>query len=101
MTPFLFFVSEKQQPTIRDWGTSYVIGASDEVVLDNIQTWKSKERFFKIYKSLKSLGSLIRSPALVLEGWVSIVESSYEMVGRWEAQWMHLHISQVRRSHLL
>lgn len=42
---------------------------------------EEQRRFFKIYKTLKSLGSLIRSPALVLEGWVSIVESSYEMVG--------------------
>ena len=48
VAPFLFFVSEKQQPTIRDWGTSYVIGASDEVVPDNTETWKNKERFFKI-----------------------------------------------------
>ena len=42
VTPFLFFVSEKQQPTIRDWGTSYVIRVFDEVVPDNIETWKSK-----------------------------------------------------------
>lgn len=48
VAPFLFFVSEKQQPTIRDWGTSYVIGASDDVVPDNTETWKNKERFFKI-----------------------------------------------------
>lgn len=42
VTPFLVFVSEKQQPTIRDGGTSYVSGASDEVAPDYIITWKCK-----------------------------------------------------------
>lgn len=40
VTPFLVFVSEKQQPTIRGGGTSYVSGASDEVAPDYIITWK-------------------------------------------------------------
>lgn len=51
VAPFLFFVSEKQQPTIRDWGTSYVIGASDEVVPVIQKHGRTKKDFLKSRKA--------------------------------------------------
>ena len=47
VAPFLFFVSESNNQQL-ETGGPHVIGASDEVVPDNTETWKNKERFFKI-----------------------------------------------------
>lgn len=60
---FLFFVSEKQQPMMREGGAYYANGAPDEVARDNLITWKCKYDFLK---NPKEFGYLINSPALVL-----------------------------------
>lgn len=59
---FLFFISEKQQPMMREGSASYVSGASDEFAPDNI-TWKCKYDFLKnpkefgLFNKLSSLVS--------------------------------------------
>lgn len=60
---FLFFVSEKQQPMMREGSAYYANGASDKVARDNLITWKCKYIFLK---NPKKFGYLINSPALVL-----------------------------------
>ena len=43
-----YFLSLKSNNQQLETGGPHVIGASDEVVPDNTETWKNKERFFKI-----------------------------------------------------